>query len=461
MAGPTRSPLPVLAAAFAAILVILALMVAASDWVGRALVGRYENEVALGELVYATDRLHTRLAEQFNTYQDLLVMPGAIELQLYRAAYQAVVDQITVLRAASAERPQVAGPAERLEALNAQWRADLGPRARRETADAAALEARAEELTREYVNTVREYQFAVEELRAANRRTGERLADLFQLVVRVGGLAGALLVLGVGVISARTISRSLSELAESRRTIVRAQESVRREVAERLHGEVQGKLLAAEMQLRQVLEPAGGSDPAVAETTRAVIERLAGVRETTRAVSHQLHPPILRMGLPAALRSLRDALEPAVAVQLEIAPEIERRELRRALGGSDGSAPFADEVRITLYRLVQEATNNAIRHAGVTEVAVRVWCPRPDQVAVSVEDKGAGFTRVSRPGLGMSSVRGALEALGGTLDVTSGVGRGTRVLGQVPLGATAVAISSRAAGPTPAAVDGAARPGAG
>jgi signal transduction histidine kinase len=389
MPAQTRSPLPVLAAAFAAILVILALMVAASDWVGRALVGRYENEVRLAELVYATDRLHTRLAEQFNTYQDLLVMPGPIELQLYRAAYQAVVDQITVLREAAAERPEVARPAERLEAINAQWRTDLGPRARRETADAAALESRAEELTREYVNTVREYQFAVEELRAANRRTGEALADVFQLVVRVGGLAGALLVLGVGVISGRTISRSMTELAESRRTIVRAQESVRREVADRLHGEVQGKLLAAEVQLRQVLEPSAAASPAVAETTRAVVERLAAVRETTRAVSHQLHPPILRMGLPAALRSLRDALEPAVVVQLEIAPEIEGRELRRALGGTAASAPFADEVRITLYRLVQEAINNAVRHGGVTEVSVRVWCPRPNQVAVSVEDQRA------------------------------------------------------------------------
>jgi signal transduction histidine kinase len=141
------------------------------------------------------------------------------------------------------------------------------------------------------------------------------------------------------------------------------------------------------------------------------------------------------MGLPAALRSLRDSLEPAVTVQLHVSPEVEERELRRSFGVAEanGPAPLPEDVRLALYRIVQEGVNNAVQHGGVAEVAVRLWVPRPDQLAVSVEDRGQGFDRDRRPGLGLASLRGAMEALGGRLEVASGAGSGTRVLAVVPL----------------------------
>src|SRR5439155_23902404 len=169
------------------------------------------------------------------------------------------------------------------------------------------------------------------------------------------------------------IRHSVEQLALSRWAIVQAQEAIRREVAERLHGEVQGKLLALELQLRQATDQLA-RDPVAAERgIREMLERLAVVRETARAVSHQLHPAILRMGLPAALRSLRDALEPAVVVQLQVAPDVEARELRRSFGVAADAAPppLPEEVRLALYRLVQEGVNNAVHHGGVAEVAVR------------------------------------------------------------------------------------------
>src|ERR671925_354531 len=93
-----RSPVPVLVAAFGAIVVTLALMVVASDSVGRALVARHENEVQLAELLYGADRLQTRVSEQINAYADFLRAPAPIRLQLYRAAHQAVIDQVARTR---------------------------------------------------------------------------------------------------------------------------------------------------------------------------------------------------------------------------------------------------------------------------------------------------------------------------------------------------------------------------
>src|SRR3954447_21875108 len=96
-----RSPLPVLAAAFAAILLVLGLIVGASDQAGRALVSRYETEVRLAELAFEGDRLQTRISEQANTYQEFLRAPAPIRLQLYRASHQAVVDQLASMRQAA------------------------------------------------------------------------------------------------------------------------------------------------------------------------------------------------------------------------------------------------------------------------------------------------------------------------------------------------------------------------
>src|SRR5581483_2824884 len=97
-----RSPLPVLAAAFAVILVIRVVMVVASDSVGRALEERRQKAVQLAELNTAGDRLLTRVSEHVKTYQDFLRAPAPIRLQLYRAREQAVTAPLTALREAAA-----------------------------------------------------------------------------------------------------------------------------------------------------------------------------------------------------------------------------------------------------------------------------------------------------------------------------------------------------------------------
>src|SRR5215210_6186221 len=100
-----RSPIPVLAAAFAAILLVLGLIVAARDEAGRALVSRYETEVRLAELAFEGDRLQTRVSEQANTYQEFLRAPAPIRIQLHRTAHQAVTDQLAAMRRRAGDRP--------------------------------------------------------------------------------------------------------------------------------------------------------------------------------------------------------------------------------------------------------------------------------------------------------------------------------------------------------------------
>src|SRR5919202_5519508 len=151
MPARQRSPIPVLAGAFGAILLVLGLIVVASDQAGRALVTRYETEVRLAELAFQADRLQTRISEQANTYQDFLRAPAPIRLQLYRAAHQAVADQIVSMRQAAPARAELDAALDRIAAVGPRWDDELGESARlipgRDlAADAAELSGRADGL---------------------------------------------------------------------------------------------------------------------------------------------------------------------------------------------------------------------------------------------------------------------------------------------------------------------------
>ncbi len=94
-------------------------------------------------------------------------------------------------------------------------------------------------------------------------------------------------------------------------------------------------------------------------------------------------------------------------------------------------------VKITLYRLLQESLGNGYRHAGGTSQSVRVWSEKAC-LRVEVSDSGPGFdaAREAEDGhLGLAVMRERLEILGGSFDVLSSPGRGTKVHAAIPLDA--------------------------
>ena len=104
----------------------------------------------------------------------------------------------------------------------------------------------------------------------------------------------------------------------------------------------------------------------------------------------------------------------------------------------DTPVPPPDEVRTALFRIVQEAVSNVVRHADAARLTVQVET-RPGYAAVAVIDDGNGFDvaekLVPRPtsGLGLLSIRERAKLLGGTLNVTSQTERGTALHVVIPL----------------------------
>lgn len=107
----------------------------------------------------------------------------------------------------------------------------------------------------------------------------------------------------------------------------------------------------------------------------------------------------------------------------------------RADGVADRVSPLA---AFQLFRLIQEALTNVRKHAQAREVNVTLSCDRPDQLQVVVADDGRGFTAGGQQNsgarsLGLTSMRERAESLGGTFQVDSQPGCGTRVMATIPV----------------------------
>ena len=225
------------------------------------------------------------------------------------------------------------------------------------------------------------------------------------------------------------LERAVVELRRSRSRIVTAQEEARKAIAEKLHGAVQTQIYLLCMKLDEIGDMVSTSPQEAQRQLAQAVADLDSLRENQiRGVSHQLHPAIIGVGLAAGIRSLRDQYERVVPTKLEIAQGIVERE-------PAGSSTIPFNVRLCLYRVADEALSNVVKHADARHV--RVSLGLDDQarlLTLTVEDDGSGFEPDdSRRGLGRVTMEDYLGALGGSLQLETAPGVGTRITANVPL----------------------------
>jgi signal transduction histidine kinase len=209
-------------------------------------------------------------------------------------------------------------------------------------------------------------------------------------------------------------AQSRAELVASRARIVAAADETRRRIERDLHDGTQQRLVSLGLQLRaaQATVP-----PQLGELQGAlarVAEGLASVFDELREISHGIHPAILSEGgLEPALRALRRRS----AVPLELHLHAERR--------------LPEPVEVATYYVVSEGLANAAKHAHASVVTVEL--DTHDAVLrLAIRDDGIGGADPGQ-GSGLVGLSDRIEALGGTLQVTSPAGKGTTLLIQVPL----------------------------
>jgi len=244
-----------------------------------------------------------------------------------------------------------------------------------------------------------------------------------------GVAANAYLALRTQVIAQDTALRhQLAELERSRVLLARADEQVRRDVAEILHGLVQSRLLAAQLRLEMAAGLVASSPERAVSEIRAATEVLDDVRANdVRAASHQLHPPAIRVGLLVALRSLiaRFEGEFGLEVDLDVGPGVAMLD--------DPTGVVLDEgLRLVLYRALDAALGNAHRHGGATHAQVELHLLEGPRLQMLVTDNGRGLPEQPEMGLGLGGVAARVEHRRGSWALGHGPDGGARLVVTVP-----------------------------
>jgi PAS domain S-box-containing protein len=219
--------------------------------------------------------------------------------------------------------------------------------------------------------------------------------------------------------------KELSEYRNKLRSLVSeltiAEDRERRSIASLLHDDILQKLAFSKMKLAMLRETLTSGDQF--ETLDNIHEHVSSMFKDMRSLTFDLCPPILYdIGLEAALR---DWLQREVADKHGIGVGVE----------TQGEAVQLDEeLRVALYRAIREVLINVIKHAQAQNVEV-TFVNLEDTVRVEVRDDGIGFDRTraekdkeSSGGLGLFTVRERLEYFGGSLEIESEPGKGSRVI---------------------------------
>jgi signal transduction histidine kinase len=149
------------------------------------------------------------------------------------------------------------------------------------------------------------------------------------------------------------------------------------------------------------------------------------VENHLRRYSHELRPTILDdLGWMPAIRFLADGVSKRASLPIHIQTEITER--------------LPGPIETTIYRIVQEALNNIVKHAGAKQVWIRV-AKEKLTLCCSIVDDGVGFDSqavqegAGRKGLGLVAMQERASAIGGILVVESHAGRGTELSLRLPL----------------------------
>ncbi len=200
--------------------------------------------------------------------------------------------------------------------------------------------------------------------------------------------------------------------------LLKAQDDERSHVARELHDDISQQMALLEMDL-ELLSAGAESNPR--EVAGHAVARAQSISRSIHDLSHRLHPARLRLiGLVSALSGLqRELVGEGVAISFtheNVPPAI------------------PPDLTICVFRVVQEALHNALKHSGTRQVSVHL-SGEPGALAVTVADSGAGFDVKNAwgKGLGLLSMSERLEAMGGMLEVRSSPGSGTTLRFRVPV----------------------------
>ena len=221
--------------------------------------------------------------------------------------------------------------------------------------------------------------------------------------------------------------RQQEGLSNVSRRLIEAQEEERLWIARELHDDFNQRVAMLSLDLEDLERSLSGSDASAAKAG----EIKAQIRELGRDIhglSHRLHSSKLEhLGLVAACNGFCKEISERHLVEITLRSEDIPKNLPR-------------ETSLCLFRVMQEALQNAVKYSAVKRFLVSLVCIA-GEIVLTVRDSGVGFDPervMAGNGLGLSSMRERLNLVGGRFSIDSSVGRGTTVTASVPFGKSTV-----------------------
>ncbi|WMI94234.1 tetratricopeptide repeat-containing sensor histidine kinase [Bacteroides fragilis] len=186
----------------------------------------------------------------------------------------------------------------------------------------------------------------------------------------------------------------------------------RNRLAKELHDNVSNELLAIKMKI------ADGTS-----SREEVLDTLQALQTEVRGISHDLMPPVFKYA------SLSEILQDYVYQRNQSG----QTELTLVLEPEEGFDHLSQKVALEIYRIVQEATGNALKHAQATHIKIiLVW--EGNRIKLTIADNGKGFEQqTGKSGIGLVIIKERVENLKGVLTLSSVPGKGTDVIVEIDL----------------------------
>jgi signal transduction histidine kinase len=225
----------------------------------------------------------------------------------------------------------------------------------------------------------------------------------------------------------------LMDLTERKRTeqtlrdlsarLIHGQEEERTRIARELHDDIGQRMALISIELEQLSQLTKESSQEQQSLILKLSQQAREITTDVQHISHELHSPKLEhLGLVSAVKALcRDFSQ--------------HRKMRIEVIAQADFAFIPSDLAVCLYRVIQEALQNAVKHSHSPEAKVDLHA-YPDHIDIGICDSGIGFdpdSPMARAGLGLVSMRERLRLVQGTLVIESRPGQGTSIRIRVPL----------------------------
>ena len=233
--------------------------------------------------------------------------------------------------------------------------------------------------------------------------------------------------LTVSLVITRLVSRvrKLAEeaLSSVSHRVIEAEEQERQRIAKDLHEDIGQRLTLMAIEIEQLKTDSPNQSLEVRNRMDAVWKQTLGLLTDVKTSAHELHSPRLEyLGLAEVMRSFCTEFGERKRVEIDFSSH-----------GLPGLVP--PDISLCLFRVLQEALHNAVKHSGVRQFDVQLQ-GTSDEIHLTVSEEGAGFNLEAArkgSGLGLNRMQERLKLVKGVLSIDSQLKRGTTVHAHVPL----------------------------